>query len=165
MAEHAIERLPSSVSGLREEVKNYFAKWQGARASAQRIAKENEKRIEGVIETVETVGVAFAVSWYNGKNGKAAGQSAQIMGYDAELVVGAALVGLGLFELAGKYDEHLYAMGAGALAAWATKQGWASGGKARPENQPHPATTATAGVAPAGHYVAGVAPAGSYQAG
>lgn len=165
--DQAIQKLPTSVSGLREEVKHYFAKFQSARASAQRIAKENEKRIEGVMTTVETVGVAWAISWFNGKNGAQAGLSYQIAGYDSELVIGAALVGLGLFELGGKYDEHLYAAGAGALAAWGAKQGWAAGGKARTAT---PATAATSGVAPAGSYsagswTAGVAPAGSYQQG
>ncbi len=152
---NAIEKLPSSVSGLREEVKNYFSKWQAARSTAQRVAKENEKRIEGVIETVETVGMAWAISYWNGKSGPTPGIPKQVMGYDSDLVVGAALVGLGVFELAGKYDEHLYALGAGALAAWGTRQGWAQGGKAR--------SGTTTGVAPAGSYVAGVAPAGSYQ--
>jgi len=166
--EQAIQKLPTSVSGLREEVKHYFAKFQSARASAQRIAKENEKRIEGVMTTVETVGVAWAVSWFNAKNGPSAGVSYQIAGYDSELVVGAALVGLGLFELGGKYDEHLYAAGAGSLAAWATKQGWQAGGKARTATRA--TTAATTGVAPAGAYstgswTAGVAPAGSYASG
>lgn len=158
--ENAIEKLPNSVSGLREEVKNYFSKYQNARATAQRIAKENEKRIEGVIETVETVGMAWAVSYYNGKSGTTPGQCVQIAGYDSDLVVGAALIGLGMFELGGKYDDHLYALGAGALAAWSTRQGWAQGGKARTAAAAQQHTT---GVAPAGSYQAGVAPAGTYH--
>jgi hypothetical protein len=160
MSETAIEKLPSSVSGLRTEVKNYFSKWQSARATAQRVAKENEQRIEGVINTVETVGMAWAVSYWNSKSGPSAGMPYQVMGYDADLVVGAALVGLGLFELAGKYDEHLYALGAGSLAAWATREGWAMGGKARTATTAPAATTT--GVSPAGGYTSGVSPAGSY---
>jgi hypothetical protein len=166
--ETAIEKMPSSISGLRDTAKTYFAKWQSARNSAQRVAKENEQRIEGVIQTVETVGAAWAVSYWNAKSGPSAGMPYQVMGYDSDLVVGAALVGLGLFELAGKYDEHLYALGAGALSAWATREGWAQGGKARTTTTATATATAapaatTTGVSPAGAYVSGVAPAGQYQ--
>jgi hypothetical protein len=161
------QRLPNSISGLRSQAQNYLHKWQSARAHAQKVAKENEARIEGIIETVETVGMAFAVSWWNGKSGPAAGQPYQIMGYDSDLVVGAALVGLGLFELGGKYDEHLYSLGAGALSAWATRQGWAQGNAHRTTAAATTTTTtaATTGVSPAGAYTAGVAPAGAYANG
>lgn len=162
MTTAAIEKLPSSVSGLREQAKTYFGKWQSARASAQRVAQENEKRIEGVIQTVESVGMAFAISYWNAKSGPTPGVPYQVMGYDSDLVVGAALVGLGIFELAGKYDEHLYALGAGALGAWATREGFAAGGKARTATTTV-AATATTGVSPAGSYSTGVAPAGSYR--
>jgi len=126
-----LERLPNNVSGLRHEVKHWYSKFQNSRMAARRIAEENEKRIENVVATAEVVGMAWAISYWNGKSGPQAGQPYQLMGYDADLVVGAALVGLGLFELAGKYDEHLYALGAGALASWATRQGWTAGGNAK----------------------------------
>lgn len=155
-----LDRMPNNVTGLRHELKHYFGKWQNARNAAKRVAEENEKRIENVIGTVEVVGAAWAISYWNGKSGPAAGQAYQLMGYDADLVLGAALVGLGLFELAGKYDEHLYSLGAGSLAAWATRHGWTAGGNAKTAggtatatNTPATSTTTTTGVAPAGRYV------------
>lgn len=132
----------------------YYDKWQSSKNRLQKFAKDNEERIEGVLSTVETVGGALAISWVNGKYGKG-GAAVQVMGFDADLVLGGAMLALGLFEAGGKYNEHLYSLGSGFLSAYATREGWQLGAKAAAgaPQMTGQAQRAVAGTAPAGSYV------------
>lgn len=100
------------------------------KSSIANVRKETEARVEGIIGTAEVVGGALAISWVNGRYG-ANGAPAQIMGFDADLVVGGVLFVAGMLDVAGKQSDHLTNLGAGALAAYAAREGFNLGAEAR----------------------------------
>lgn len=148
MGEHLAALRTNSLPAAREAVLELSGKLKRTHDRMKKFAVENEQRIEGVIEAVEVVGSAFAISYANARYG-VGGMPVQIAGMDSDLVGGAVLFGLGLFEAGGKFNDHLYALGSGCLSAWATREGYALGMKAAATPVPGATTT---GVAPAGAY-------------
>jgi hypothetical protein len=146
----AHQHLPTTIGGLRSKVVDVSDKLARTTARMKRFAAENEARIEGVMRGVEVVGGAAAVAYVASRWGKS-GSAMQIAGFDADLVIGGLMFAGGLFELGGKYNSHLYDIGAGGLACYATRELWALGTKQQLA-APAPAA-ATAGVQPASAWV------------
>ena len=99
------------------------SKWHGALARIRGIQKKAEEKSGAVIETVEVVGGAFAISWVNGRYGQG-GAPLQILNMDADLVVGGVALVTGMFDVFGRHSEHVLNLGAGILAAYASREGF-----------------------------------------
>jgi hypothetical protein len=145
--------LPSTVGGLKAQATHYFQAYKRQHERMKNFARENEKRIEGVIGAVEVVAVAAGISYINGKNAATKGTPIMVAGYPVDMLGGIALTGLGRFEAGGKYNEHLYLAGAGMLAAYAARETYAKGMTAGVTAAQAP-QAAVAGVAHAGSYAA-----------
>lgn len=92
-----------------------FVGKQKARANAVK-AKAEEKAGE-MIATLECVGGAAAMGYIRGKREDAAGVwNAPFVKFDMELLTGLSFVGLALFDVFGKYDQHAHNIGNGILA-------------------------------------------------
>jgi len=160
----AHQPIPSTIGALRSHTREITDKLVRTQARMKKFAAENEARIEGVMRGVEVVGGAAAVAYVASRYGKG-GQAMQVAGFDADLVIGGVLFAAGLFELGGKYNSHLYDIGAGGLACYATRELWQTGTKqqmaAATPGAAAPAAAA-AGVRPAGA-VAGVQPASQWM--
>lgn len=96
------------------KVQSFVGK-QKARANAVKI-KAEEKAGE-MISTLECVGGAAAMGYVRGKREDAAGVwNAPFVKFDMELLTGLSFVGLALFDVFGKYDDHAHNIGNGILA-------------------------------------------------
>lgn len=142
----ALSHMPTTIGGLRSRLTDASEKLARTQARMKKFAQENEARIEGVMRGVEVVGGAAAVAYVASRYSKTPGMPLQIAGFDADLVIGGGLFAAGLFELGGKYNAHLYDLGAGGLACYATREAWKMGGTAAAA----PAVARTAGVMPPG---------------
>jgi hypothetical protein len=149
--------LPTTLGGARSRLATVEEKLMRTQARLKRFATENEGRIEGVMRGIETIGGGAAVGYLAGRYGTG-GAVLQIAGFDADLVIGGLMFAGGLFEVGGKYNAHLYDIGAGALAFYAGRETFTMGAKAAvatPATTTTTATTATttAGVAPPSAWV------------
>jgi hypothetical protein len=117
----ASQSLTLGTGSLRALVK----KAQHLQARAKTAREKSEGLVEGAVETVETVGGAYAMGLVQGRFPT----RRDIMGVPLELATGAALIGASLLGLAGRSSHHLHAFGNGALAAYAVKAGQDMGKK------------------------------------
>ncbi len=127
---HTLE-LPSSVPALKHKSVELYKTVIRQKDRLKRIGESNSKMLDGIVETTEIVGAAFAVSYINGKMGNAAaGTPYQIGGFDVDIAAAAVLAGAAMFDVAGeKYSPHLFALAGGCAAGWATREGLALGAK------------------------------------
>lgn len=111
----------------------------------QKAKKEKQEASERVISDVIAVGGAGVLSWYlggkeqdarkaEGFNGlseedqtKKIHEAQSIAGFDIDLVVGIAGIGLAMTDMAGQYDDMLNALGVGGLAAYASRAAYQRG--------------------------------------
>jgi len=125
---HTLE-LPSSVPALKHKSVELYKQMIRQKDRLKKIGESNSKMMDGIVETTEIVGAAFAVAYINGKMGNAAkGTPYQIAGFDVDIAAAALLAGAGMFDLMGeKYSSHLFALAGGCAAGWATREGLALG--------------------------------------
>lgn len=123
--------LPHSLPGLRHKSIELYKQAMRQKDRLKKIGESNSKMMDGIIETSEIVGAAFAVAYLNGKMGNASqGAPYQIGGFDVDIAAAALLAGAGMFDLMGeKYSRHLFALAGGCAAGWATREGLALGAK------------------------------------
>jgi hypothetical protein len=147
--------LPTTMTGLKADAVKYHALWQRQSARMKSFAKENEKRIEGIVGVVEVVGIAALIGYLNGKQVAKTGTPVMIGAYDADMLIGAGVGALALAEMGGKFNEQLYLASAGLLASYASRAAWTKGQT--------PVAAATPAAAAPAAAVAGVAAAGMYR--
>jgi hypothetical protein len=105
-----------SISKLRKAEKRVLS-LQNASASARRKAGE---LMETVLNAGVTGGTAFGLGFWSSKNGGVMPALGPVPA-DVGVAVGAHV--LGLLGVGGKMDTHFRALGNGALATWAVRQG------------------------------------------
>jgi uncharacterized membrane protein len=145
-----------------------IAQAKNAKAALQRSSKDNEATIDSVKQGIETVGGAFAMAVANARFGANGGQvPPQILGFDADLVLGSVGMVMSIIGVAGKYDEDLLNLSTGILSVAAVREGYKVGAnmQSKASGGAAPAGSYTGGAAPAGSYTGGAAPAGSYTGG
>lgn len=118
----ALAQIPHSVGGARAAAAELWGKVQRSQQTMKRVREENAKRVEGMVDATLVVGTAFGISWANAKYGKN-GLPVQIAGFDADVALGGLAFVAAVMEMGGKYNDQLYSVGSGALAAWAGRQG------------------------------------------
>jgi len=126
-----ITHIPNSIHGLRQTAMKFATQAANAKRRLAKMGEENSKTMDGVVDIVEVVGAAFAISYINGKYGTpATGTPAQIAGIDADILAAGVCAGAAMFDVMGeKYSPHLYTIAGGFAAAWATREGLALGSK------------------------------------
>lgn len=118
-----------SISKLEKEMKTARKKAERSRADLMRLREEYNESIQTVTRTVVTGAGAFATAYWMGRNP----DRQEILGVSAPLAIGAAATTAALMGWAGDQTEIVEAIGAGALAVYATTKGYEMGQAAHDE--------------------------------
>lgn len=123
-----------------------FARMSGLKGGGERAFGE-------VLKTVETVGVAGAMSFVNARYAEAGKPAYEVAGVPADLAGGILIGALSLAGYLGKYDEHGHNISNGLIATYAVRMGSIWGANARVQ---HATGTRALPTQPAPHAAAGL---------
>lgn len=84
-----------------------------AAAELARVREEQAKTIHRAMVVAEVGASSFGFAWLAGRY-----PDMSVVGIQPSLLAGVALVGLGMLEMGGGYEDHLVNLGAGAIATY-----------------------------------------------
>ncbi len=94
-----------------------------------------EKTFGAVLQAIEVVGVAGAMSYMNARHAAAGRQAYEVLGVPADLALGLLFSGLAITGYFGDHAKHAHNVGNGLFAAYACRLGTMWGGAAKAQFQ------------------------------
>ncbi len=102
----------------REQLQQVKSTVERARAQMSRAREKTEEVVGEAIRAAETGAAAFGLGWVRGRFGEVS-----VLGVPVDVGAAAVLHGVAFLGGAGKYREHVHALGNGALAVYLTTVG------------------------------------------
>lgn len=102
----------------REQLQQVKSTVERARATMSRAREKTEEVVGSAIGAAETGAAAFGLGWVRGRFGEVS-----VLGVPVDIGAAAVLHGVAFLGGAGKYREHVHALGNGALAVYLTTVG------------------------------------------
>jgi hypothetical protein len=90
-----------------------------------------EKTFGAILQGIEVIGVAGAMSYMNARHAAAGRQAYEVAGVPADLALGVLFSGLALTGYFGDHAKHAHNVGNGFLCAYACRMGTLWGGAAK----------------------------------
>lgn len=95
-----------------------------------------EKYLGAILQTVEIVGIAGAMTYFNAKHGTQGRGAVEFMGVPADLALGLVFSGLGVTGYFGEHSKHSLNFGCGFLVSYGCRMAGLWGAAARGELPP-----------------------------
>ncbi len=118
--------MADSASKLQRALDKAEKKASSVKAQLERIKEENTGAVETATRTATTLGGAFGVAYWMGRNPT----RQKILGVDASLVIGGSATVAAMMGWAGDQELIVEGLGTGALSVYAVRKGFEMGKEA-----------------------------------